>query len=80
MTKPDVVLITGTRKGIGRFLAKHFVKKGAIVEGCSRQTPAWHLNRYTHHMVDVSSESQVKKMLSSIRERHGRLDILSRLI
>lgn len=76
MTKPDVVLITGTRKGIGRFLAKHFVKKGAIVEGCSRQTPAWHLNHYTHHTVDVSSESQVKKMLSSIRERHGRLDIV----
>jgi len=34
-SKP-VMAITGTRKGIGRFLAEHFLKQGYIVEGCSR--------------------------------------------
>jgi 3-oxoacyl-[acyl-carrier protein] reductase len=72
----QVVLITGTRKGIGRYLAEHFAGKGALVEGCSRTPPEWELERYTHHAVDVADEGQVKAMISSIRRRHGRLDIL----
>lgn len=75
MTKRPVVLITGTRTGIGRHLAAHFVAQGALVEGCSRQKPAWRLKGYTHHLVDVADESQVKAMLSDIRKRHGRLDV-----
>lgn len=76
MPDSEVVLITGTRKGIGRYLAEHFVKKGALVEGCSRTAPDWDLERYTHHCLDVADEAQVKAMLSSIQKRHGRLDIL----
>lgn len=76
MSDPAVVLITGTRKGIGRYLAEHFVRKGAFVEGCSRAATDWELERYTHHCVDVADEAQVREMVSSIRKRHGRLDIL----
>lgn len=76
MTEREVVLITGTRKGIGRFLAEHFIKKGAQVEGCSRESLDWDLESYTHHVVDVADETQVKEMLSSIRRRHDRLDIV----
>jgi 3-oxoacyl-[acyl-carrier protein] reductase len=76
MSDLEVVLITGTRKGIGRYLAEHFVHRGALVEGCSRSAPDWELEGYTHHCVDVSNESQVKAMLSSIQKRHGRLDVL----
>jgi 3-oxoacyl-[acyl-carrier protein] reductase len=72
----EVVLITGTRKGIGRHLAEHFVRQGARVEGCSRTTPEWELENYTHHSLDVVDEAQVKALFSSIRKRHGRLDIL----
>lgn len=75
MAEREVVLITGTRKGIGRFLVEHFVSKGTLVEGCSREPPDWELENYTHHRVDVADESQVKAMLSSIQRRHGRLDI-----
>ncbi len=73
-----VVLITGTRKGIGRSLAEHFLSKGNVVEGCSRSGPDWETDpeRYTHHCLDVADEGQVKFMLSSIQKRHGRLDIL----
>jgi 3-oxoacyl-[acyl-carrier protein] reductase len=70
-----VVLVTGSRKGIGRHLAEHFVRQGALVEGCSRQPPEWSLPGYTHHCVDVTHEDAVRGMIDSIRERHGRIDV-----
>jgi 3-oxoacyl-[acyl-carrier protein] reductase len=78
MSASQVVLITGTRKGIGRYLAQRFVDQGALVEGCSRSEPDWEMDarKYTHHCLDVADEAQVKAMLSSIQKRHGRLDIL----
>jgi 3-oxoacyl-[acyl-carrier protein] reductase len=76
VSNQEVVLITGTRKGIGRHLVEHFVRKGALVEGCSRQAQEWELPNYTHHCLDVANEAQVKTMFSSIQKRHGRLEIL----
>lgn len=75
MSDREVVFITGTRKGIGRYLAQHFVRKGAVVEGCSRKEIDWQLENYTHHIADVADESQIKTIMSSIQKRHGRLDI-----
>jgi len=72
----EVVLITGTRKGIGKALVEHFVSRGAIVEGCSRQQPDWELEGYHHHQADVLDEVQVRDMMQSISDRHGRLDVL----
>jgi 3-oxoacyl-[acyl-carrier protein] reductase len=70
-----VVLITGSRKGIGRYLVEHLSEAGYIVEGCSRQAPDWTLSNYTHHLVDVSDEFQVKAMIRDIGHRRGRLDV-----
>jgi len=75
VSEPEIVLITGTRKGIGRFLAEYYVNKGFLVEGCSRKLPDWELKNYNHHLVDIADESQIKKMFSSIQKRYGRLDI-----
>ena len=52
------------------------MKRGAAVEGCSRELIDWKLPNYTHHRADVADEAQVKSMLSSIRKRHQRLDIV----
>jgi 3-oxoacyl-[acyl-carrier protein] reductase len=76
MTNSEVVLITGTRKGIGRYLAEYYVNKGLAVEGCSRKAPEWELPNYRHHLVDIADEGQVKSMFASIKKHHGRLDIL----
>lgn len=76
MSNREVVFITGTRKGIGRFLVEHFIHKGMIVEGCSRKTTDLDLDGYTHHVADVADETQIKGVISSIQKRHGRLDIV----
>jgi 3-oxoacyl-[acyl-carrier protein] reductase len=76
MSEKDVVLITGTRKGVGRFLAEHFVRRGAFVVGCSRKPADWQLENYEHHIADVADESQVKAMMSAIRNEYGRLDVV----
>jgi 3-oxoacyl-[acyl-carrier protein] reductase len=70
------MVITGTRKGIGRHLAETYAKRGFIVEGCSRGEAGWEAENYTHHRVDVADERQVKTMISSVAKRHGRIDVL----
>ncbi|NTU77966.1 MAG: SDR family oxidoreductase [Chloroflexales bacterium] len=76
MTDRQVILITGTRKGIGRHLAEYYAQRGYLVEGCSRGDPDWEMENYTHHNVDVADEAQVKGMVSTISRRYGRLDIV----
>ena len=75
-TDRQVVLITGTRKGIGRYLAEHYAKQGYIVEGCSRGNPDFELENYTHHNVDIVDEGAVRAMISNIAKRHGRIDVV----
>ena len=63
------ILITGTRKGIGRGLALHYLERGYRVVGCSRQPTDLEADRYRHYTVDVSDESAVVQMLGDLRRR-----------
>lgn len=71
-----VTLITGTRKGIGRYLAEHYCLLGHQVVGCSRGEVEWSNPNYRHFQADVSNESDVKKIFSQVRADFGRLDNL----
>lgn len=71
-----VTLITGTRKGIGRHLAEHYLALGHRVVGCSRQPADLQHANYQHVMVDVADEAGVKTLFSQLRKEHGRLDNL----
>jgi len=75
MTQP-VTLISGTRKGIGKYLAEHYSASGHIVYGCSRGDAGWENENYVHVVADVSNEKQVKQLFSRIRKEQGRLDNL----
>jgi len=70
------MLITGTRKGIGKYLAEYYVEKGFQVIGCSRKPVDYELNNYQHVCLDVADEDAIKKMFSQIRKQHGGLDVL----
>ena len=70
------MVVTGTRKGIGRHLAEHYVRAGYAVVGCSRKPAAWKLDGYEHHTLDVADEPDVKALFAGISKRHGRLDVL----
>ncbi len=76
MTDQQVMIITGSRKGIGRYLAETYAKRGFIVEGCSRGASDLAVENYTHHNVDVADERQVKTMISNVARRHGRIDVV----
>lgn len=75
MSKP-ITLITGTRKGIGKYLAEHYISKGHIVIGCSRSPADWSHEHYHHLIADVADELAVKKIFSFIRKNFKRLDNL----
>lgn len=76
MTETEVVLITGTSRGIGRDLVRHFLAKGSHVVGCSRGAISEEAPRYTHHQVDVTDEVAVATMMREVAHQHGRLDVL----
>jgi len=71
-----VILITGTRKGIGRYLAEYYAATGFQVVGCSREQADYELDNYEHFCVDVADESAVTHLFAVIRQKYGRLDIL----
>jgi 3-oxoacyl-[acyl-carrier protein] reductase len=70
------MLITGTRTGIGRYLAEWYVAKAFRVVGISRGESDLRAENYHHVRLDVREERAVKEMFSTIRARYGRLDIL----
>lgn len=76
MSAKEITLVTGSRKGIGRAIAEHYLAKGHIVIGCSRQEAAFSHPDYSHHCGDVADEKFVQGLMRSIRSTYGRLDNL----
>ena len=74
MTDQPVIVITGTRKGIGRQLAEHYLANGYAVVGCSREPVEPPPAGYHHFCLDVADEPAVKEMFSAVRKRFARLD------
>lgn len=76
MTTLPVMMITGTRKGIGRELALHYLEAGWEVVGSSRGDASLESDRYHHFCLDISDEPPVREMFVRTRKRFGRLDAL----
>jgi 3-oxoacyl-[acyl-carrier protein] reductase len=71
-----IVLITGTTKGIGLHLAKHFLEQEAIVCGFARSESSLQHNQYYHYRGDVTNINDVKGVIQEIRKKFDHLDIL----
>jgi 3-oxoacyl-[acyl-carrier protein] reductase len=71
-----VAIITGTSKGIGLYLARHYLDRGWTVAGCSRGEPTIDDARYHHTSLDVGDEQPVAAMVRECARRFGRIDAL----
>jgi len=72
----EVMVITGTRKGIGKYLVDYYLEKGYRVFGCSRQDMEEEIEGYTHFCLDVADERAVQRMAQEVYKTAGRIDIL----
>jgi len=76
MSETRVMLITGTSRGLGRYLAEYYVSKGFTVLGCSRGLCDFTNDRYFHTCLDVADEGGVRELFTRIRTTQRRLDVL----
>jgi 3-oxoacyl-[acyl-carrier protein] reductase len=70
------IVITGTRKGLGKAMATHFLEQGWLVAGCSRGKSSIEHSSYHHYSLDVSDEEEVAAMVRGFAKACGRLDAL----
>jgi len=79
-----VAIVTGGAQGIGFATVKKFVDEGAVValcdvrqEGIDRAVHDLSANgAVTGYVVDVTRRDQVDAMVSSVKQKHGRIDVL----
>lgn len=76
MANQNVMVITGTRKGIGRYLAEYYCDRGFQVVGCSREKSDFTSGNYRHFCVDVADEVGVRGMFHELFNSLGRVDVL----
>jgi 3-oxoacyl-[acyl-carrier protein] reductase len=69
-------LITGTRTGIGRGLAEHFLARGHRVVGCSREASDLSHPHYRHFQCDVGDERAVQALFTAVTTELGWIDHL----
>ena len=71
-----IIIITGTRKGIGRYLAEQYLQEGDIVYGCSRRICDIEHPNYHHSRLDVSDEAEVVSFVRNVYKNHKHIDVL----
>lgn len=79
----QVVVVTGARSGLGLSLAKRFVAEGFETIGIAKHKN-WkealkHFNgqtNFTPYSADLSKATHARKLISFVKKRFGRLDIL----
>ena len=77
MKNKQIMLISGTSRGIGKYLVHYYSQKGYAIIGCSRKQIDYQVKEdYNHFCLDVSDEKKVKEMFAFIRKKYGKLDIL----
>ena len=66
-----IVIVTGARRGIGRGVAEHLLKRGYRVAGVARSTDCWSAPGFSYRPMDVCDERQVRTTFSGIRKEEG---------
>jgi 3-oxoacyl-[acyl-carrier protein] reductase len=70
------VIVTGSSRGVGYLLVKHFLENGAQVVGISRNKSAIADIKYTHFSADIGSADQVVNVFKDIQKNFPQIDII----
>ncbi len=78
-----VVLVTGGAQGIGKETAKRFLQEGASVVICDYDKAAgvaaleeFNSDKVDFYKVDVTDSEQIRQMVDSTIDKHGKIDVL----
>lgn len=63
-----LALVTGSRRGVGRLISKHFLHHGARVVGFARGEASITHPQYAHFQVDVADPLAVQKGFSELKK------------
>lgn len=72
----QIIVITGTSKGIGKAIANYYLEQNDFVIGCSRNKSSIKHPNYRHFSLEVSDEKAVVSMVRAVKKEFGKIDIL----
>lgn len=72
----QIIVITGTSKGIGKAIANYYLEQNDFVIGCSRTESSITHENYRHFSLEVSDEKAVVSMIRAIKKEFKKIDIL----
>ncbi|MFA6789783.1 MAG: SDR family NAD(P)-dependent oxidoreductase, partial [Arcobacteraceae bacterium] len=72
----QIIVITGTSKGIGKAIANYYLTQNHVVIGCSRAKSSINHPNYRHFSLEISDEKAVVSMIRAVKKEFGKIDIL----
>ena len=76
-TNREVILITGSSKGIGKSICEHFLKSPEVVViGCSRSPSTIKHKKYIHYQIDMSKKESSNELIQHIKKDVNQLNAL----
>lgn len=70
------VIVTGSSRGVGELLTRHFLDEGATVIGVARGPATCKHERYCHYQADISVPAEVQKLFASLRTSVKTIDVV----
>jgi 3-oxoacyl-[acyl-carrier protein] reductase len=70
------VIVTGSSRGVGELLTRHFLDEGATVIGVARGSASCGHERYRHHSADIADPAEVQNLFAALRTSVKTIDIV----
>jgi len=70
------VLVTGSSRGVGELLARHFLGEGATVIGVARGPASYNHERYRHYQADIADPADLQKLFAALRTTAKTIDVV----